>query len=71
MPTEYEIKEDGFADGNVKKGAKRKKKRYCPFCENEMKLKKIGNHLFCTKCHHRMNWTAMDTDDRPVKEILK
>lgn len=71
MSTEYEIKEDGLFDGNAKKDAKRKKKTYCQFCGNETNLKKIGNRLFCIKCHCRMPWTVRDADDRPVKEVLK
>lgn len=71
MQTEYEIKKDELGEGNVKKNGKRKKKSRCSFCGNEIKLKKIGNRLFCPKCHRRMAWTVMNTDDRPVKEMLK
>jgi len=57
-------------DGSVKRGSdKPRRKRYCPFCGNEMHSRIIGSHVFCDKCHRRMPWTITQTDDKPIKPL--
>ena len=57
-------------DGSVKrKSDKPRKKRHCPFCGNEMRSRVIGSYAFCDKCHRRMPWTIIGTDEKPIKPL--
>ena len=61
---------DEIFDGSVKnKQDKKCRKHYCPFCGNEMKIKIINEFVFCNKCHKRMPWTIVKTDDKPIKPL--
>lgn len=65
--SEDSVKEEVF-DDDVKKG-KPKRKRYCPYCGNEMNAKLQDGFVFCDVCHRRMPWTVAKTDDKPVKPL--
>lgn len=63
------VKDEEF-DGSVKnKHDKPRKKHYCPYCGNEMKANVISKYAFCDKCHRKMPWTIVKTDDKPIKPL--
>ena len=63
------VKDEEFY-GNVKdKNDKPRRKHWCPYCGNEMKAKIINGHVFCGKCHRRMPWTVLKTDEEPIKPL--
>jgi ribosomal protein L37AE/L43A len=74
MNEEYSLKEELLFDYNdysdVKHPNKKKKKKYCPFCDNEMKPNIYKNgFVYCNVCHERLPWKAYLTDETPVKEV--
>ena len=63
------VKDEEF-DGSVKsKRDRKRRKRYCPFCGNEMKSNVINGYIFCNVCHRRMPWKIVATDDKPIKPL--
>ena len=69
MSEEYPLKDEEFYGDLKKNDGRRRKKRYCPHCGNEMHARMIGSFLFCDRCHERMPWTVAKEDDKPLKPL--
>lgn len=67
---EYNIK-DEFDNFNIKK-KKKKKKIYCPYCNNEMKIKILNGFRYCNVCHEQLpGFAAINNfnETNSIKEI--
>ena len=51
------------------KSKKKRRKPSCPYCGNELNTKIIKGYVFCSKCHRRMPWMIIQTDDKPIKPL--
>lgn len=63
------VKDEEFYGSVKRKSDRRRRRRYCPFCGNEMRAKVQDGYVFCDVCHRRMPWTVTKTDDKPIKPL--
>ena len=69
MSDECPVKDEEFYGNPKRKRDKPRRKHYCPFCGNEMHSRLIGGFVFCDKCHMKMPWTVVKTDEKPLKPL--
>ena len=61
---------DEVLGGSVKdKNDKPRRKHWCPYCGNEMRVRINNGFVFCDKCHRRMPWMIVKTDEEPIKPL--
>lgn len=73
MNEEFSLKNEIILDYNdyedIKRPNKNKKKKLCPWCNNEMKPNIFSNGMvYCNVCHKKLPWQIFKTNDKPVKE---